>query len=269
MRLFTFICFIMLVSCAERSKHIPQSTSDKNDFMFDTTFNTNTIDTHTHTKIKKWADLTPFFGVYRFSDKILGIGIEIENGGNYELTDSLVRVHQSAAAVIVDSNQQFILKRAVKLNKSILQNDTTRIFNTYCTKGITQSKVIDILYSDNECSNVLIFVLSPIDTSKYGEPLIASKQYFNMIYSNHDLFQQKLLNYHQYLLKQADYIDNITPKLFAYNEQYFFVYDDNFQWHKQKDKDCLFPARRVFQKKGKIVSLKWGSGLDLLGIPCD
>jgi hypothetical protein len=112
--------------------------------------------------------------------------------------------------------------------------------------------------------------LAEIDTTQFGQPLIASKQFLDLKYAPLPAFQKDLLAANAYWSSQADYEDETLPVQFAYNGDYFMVYDDDFRWYYDKSSTCLFPTRRIFKlEEANKVKMHWASGIDLFGIACD
>jgi hypothetical protein len=272
-----FISLLSLAACFNKSGknevgkdadivHINDNIYSFKVFQFDTT---RTIYEKAANSTAQWSKLDDFFPVYQFSDACLGIGIEVGDGGHYELIDKFVNTHRLESDKIVDTLGPFILKQSAALEKAIFGNDTTRFFNIYCTKGRTISRINAVLYNYEECSELLVLALTPIDKAKYGEPLVASKQVFDLAYSPLNGFKEDLSVYEKYLDKYADYRDSLNFIQFAYDSTHIFAFSDDFIWHKKNDKRCWFPSRQVFKKDGAAVKLIWGGALDLFGIGCD
>jgi hypothetical protein len=239
-------------------------------------FKTFQFDTTARNSVKKdrnsvgqWSNLDDFFPVYQFSDARLGIGIEIGDGGHYELTDSFFNKFTQESDPIVDTSGAFILKKSDALGTAIFNNDTTHFFNIYCTKGRTTSRIKAVLYNSGNCSQILVFELMPIDKAKFGEPLMASKQVFDLNYSPFAGFQEDLNIYEKYLGDHSDYQDSMHFVQFAHNNTLFFAFSDDFNWHKKQDNRCLFPSRHIFKKEGRMIKEVWAKALDIFGIPCD
>ena len=238
-------------------------------YQFDTTLYGPNANKGKSKSIQRWSEVDEFFPVFRFSKEHLGIAIEIEDGGNYPFIDSIFWKFIKAEQSEVD-NKLFTFKKSENLETALLKTDTTTSFYVYCTKGVTKSTITEVLYSYDHCYVLLTIGLTDIDTVQFGQPLIASKQFLNLTYSNEPAFQKDLLLYHKFWMSRVDYKDEILPVQFAYNENYFLVYDDDFRWYYDKNSPCLFPTRRIFKlEKGNKVSQLWGNGIDLFGIACD
>jgi hypothetical protein len=273
-----FMSILLMVACSNtpKSQQITQGNNEISSKMDTYHFETFQFDT-THLSVAgksekvvaEWSNLDDFFPVYQLSSKCLGIAIELGDGGHYELTDKLVDENTGETDSEIDTLGTYTLQKSLNLETAIFNNDTTRFFTIYCTKGKTMSQIKRVLYHSGECSAILVLELMPIDKDKYGEPLIASKQVIDFTYTTVNSFQKDLLVYAKYWQTQTDYSDNVTPTQFAYNDTYFLVFYDNFKWYKGGDKDCLFPTREIFKKEGSNVKKVWTQGLDLFGIPCD
>ena len=238
-------------------------------YQFDTTFYASNPYEDKSKRVRRWSEVDEFFPVFRFSTEHLGIAIEIEDGGNYPFIDSIFWKFIKAEQSEVDNNS-FTFKKSKSLEAALLKTDTTTSFYIYCSKGVTRSSITEVLYSYDDCYVLLSIGLTPIDTAQFGQPLIASKQFLELNYSNDPAFQKDLLLYHKFWMSRADYKDEILPIQFAHNEDYFLVYDDDFRWYYDKNSPCLFPTRRIFKlEKGNKVSQLWGNGIDLFGIACD
>jgi hypothetical protein len=273
-KLFITIIVLLSTACSNNgdNQQVIQGNTNETGYNFKTfSFDTvkNNAQKYTKDSFNKWSELADFFPIYRFSNNRLGIGIEIEDGGNYALTDNFLIQNKDYEDRIVDTLSPFILKKSYKLADAIFNNDTTRFFYIYCTKGVTISKIKDVLYNYEECSALLVLELTPINKAKYGEALIASKQLIDLKYTTLNHFQEDLMVYGRFLKDKSDYKDAIMPMQFAYNDAYFFVYNDDFNWQNRTDKKCLFPSRQIFKKEGNRVKRIWAQGLDLFGIGCD
>lgn len=238
-------------------------------YQFDTPLDASNPYEDKSKRVRCWSDVDEFFPVFRFSKEHLGIAIEVYNGGHYPFTDSLFSSFLKRGK-IQEEDESFAFKKSKELAEVFFKNDTTTSFFIYCTKGVTRSAITGILYSYSYCETLLMVELAEIDTTKYGQPLIASKQFLDLKYANLPAFQKDLLTANAYWTSQADYQDEILPLQFAYNADYFLVYDDDFRWYYDKNSPCLFPARRIFKlEKGNRARLRWANGIDLFGIACD
>ena len=219
--------------------------------------------------VQHWTDIDEFFPVFRFSKNHLAISIEIDDGRNYPFIDSLFWKFIKAEQSEVD-NKPFTFKKSKSLEAALLKTDTTTSFYVYCTKGVAKSTITEVLYSYDHCYVLLTIGLTDVDTTQFGQPLIASKQLLELNYSNDPAFQKDLLLYHKFWMSRVDYKDEIRPVQFAHNADYFLVYDDDFRWYYDKNSPCLFPTRRIFKlEEGNKVRMRWASGIDLFGIACD
>ncbi len=272
-KILFFIPILLLNSCSYSSDNQQvKSKNNANEKAYNfTTFSFDTMPLNAENKSKKeihkWSDLNTFFPVYSFTNNCMGIGFEISD--DYELIDNILLQNKSEKDSIAPIKTAFILKKSFKLKDAIFKNDTTKFMYIYCTKGVTISQIKDVLYNYEECFSVLILEIMPINKAKFGEPLIASKQFFDLKYENLPAFQADLAVFDQFLKDKADYKDAIPPKQFAYNDDYFFSYNDNFNWQNKDDNSCLFPTRNIYKKQGNLIKNIWSNSLDLFGIPCD
>lgn len=238
-------------------------------YQFDTTSYVSNPYEDKSKRVRCWSDVDSFFPVFRFSKEHLGIAIEIEDGGHYPYIDSIFWKFVKSDQSKIDNNY-FDFKKSKNLETALLNTDTTTSFYVYCSKGVTKSNITEVLYSYDDCYVLLTIGLTEIDTIQFGQPLIASKQFLDLTYSNEPAFQKDLLLYHKFWMSRVDYKDEILPVQFAYNADYFLAYDDDFRWYSDKNSPCLFPARRVFKlEKGNKVRQLWSNGIDLFGIACD
>jgi hypothetical protein len=238
-------------------------------YQFDTTFYAYNPYEDKSKRVRHWTDVDEFFPVFRFSKEHLGITIEIGDGGNYPFIDSIFWKFVKAEQNEVDNNP-FTFKKSKSLETALLKTDTTSSFYIYCSKGVTRSSITEVLYSYDDCYVLLSVGLTPIDTVQFGQPLIASKQLLELKYTTLPAFQKDLLIDDAYWVSRSDYQDETLPVQFAYNENYFLVYDDDFRWFYDKNSTCLFPTRRIFKlEEGNKVKMRWASGIDLFGIACD
>lgn len=238
-------------------------------YQFDTTLYGPNSKKDKPKRVQHWSDVDEFFPVFRFSKEHLGIAIEIEDGGNHPFIDSIFWKFIKGEQSEVD-NKYLEFKKSTNLETALLKTDTTTSFYVYCTKGVTRSSITEVLYSYDHCYVLLTIGLTDIDTAQFGQPLIASKQFLNLNYSTAPAFQKDLLSYNTYWMSRVDYKDETLPVQFAYNEDYFLVYDDDFRWYYDKNSTCLFPTRRIFKlENGNKVRMNWGKGIDLFSIACD
>ncbi|WP_421797221.1 hypothetical protein [Haliscomenobacter sp.] len=238
-------------------------------YQFDTTFYASNPYEDKSKRVRRWSEVDEFFPVFRFSKEHLGIAIEIEDGGHYPFIDSIFWKFIKAEQSEVD-NDPFTFKKSKSLEAALLKTDTTTSFYVYCSKGVTRSSITEVLYSYDDCYVLLSVGLTPIDTAQFGQPLIASKQLLELKYATVPAFQKDLLIDDAYWVSRSDYQDETLPRQFAYNEDYFLVYDDDFRWYYDKNSTCLFPTRRIFKlEEGNKVKMRWASGIDLFGIACD
>ncbi len=238
-------------------------------YQFDTTFYASNPYEDKSKRVRRWSEVDEFFPVFRFSKEHLGIAIEIGDGGNYPFIDSIFWKFIKAEQNEVDNNP-FTFKKSKSLEAALLKTDTTTSFYIYCSKGVTRSSITEVLYSYDDCYVLLSIGLTPIDTTQFGQPLIASKQLLELKYTTLPAFQKDLLIDDAYWVSRSDYQDETLPRQFAYNADYFLVYDDDFRWYYDKNSTCLFPTRRIFKlEEGNKVRMRWASGIDLFGIACD
>lgn len=274
MKVFLLIFVVCgLFSCSNNKMKHAHATINKEihplteDIVIDTSQSPKTART-----IKKWSDVDDYYGVYRFSKDITGIGFEIDEGTN-SLLDSLIKkINPEIDSVnnILDKTGTYNIFYSNRLSKSILENDTSREFVIYCTRGTTKAKIEKVLYGSTDCTAILILKLSKIDTQLVGNPLIASKKRFDLIYKENRNLQNGLEKYQHIWDKKSDYTDSIVTKQFALNSKLFLAYSDDFRWFATQNKSkCFFPARMVFKLNGKSAKREWVSGLDLFGIACD
>jgi hypothetical protein len=238
-------------------------------YQFDTTFYSSNPYEDKSKRVRQWTEVDEFFPVFRFSKEHLRIAIEIGDGGNYPFIDSIFWKFVKSDQSEIDNNY-FDFKKSKNLETALLKTDTTTSFYVYCTKGVTKSTITEVLYSYDHCYVLLTIGLTDVDTTQFGQPLIASKQLLNLKYSTVPAFQKDLLLDHKFWMSRVDYKDEILPVQFAYNENCFLVYDDDFRWYYDKKSPCLFPARRIFKlEQGNKVRMLWGKGIDLFSIACD
>lgn len=235
-------------------------------FEFDTTTNT---ELPTPKVIERWSEADDYFPVFRLSKDCYGIAFDMEEIGLPTLLDSLFYKRQKEESVVIDSTGPFILYQSKSQQKAVFANDTTRYLYICGTKGATMGRISGVLYNEDECSAVLVLTLAPLDTNAIGEPLIAAKKQWDLTYATVDSFQRDLETYSRYLRDHADYSDKIIARQFAYNDQFFLTYDDDFQWYQGRDTICYFPTRTLFKRNGRSLKRFWAGGLDLFGISCD
>lgn len=227
----------------------------------------------------KWSESEQFYGVYRFTNDIIGIGFDL---GSYDLDgkpksvviDSLyVRSHFMIGNKdeLIDSTGSFNISYSKQFSEAVLKNDASRNFYIYGTRGMTEAKIERVLYVAEDCAAVAILQLSKIDTAKFGQPLIASKIRYNFNYQANPVLQLKADAYSAKINKDADYKDGVPLIQFAHSKEFFLAYADDFRWFDKKDtaSKTLFPHREIFKVKTQPLKPIWTSCLDLFGIPCD
>ncbi len=257
----------MLYGCTQNSSKVASATSDSN-----TIVNSQINKKQTHT----WTNESEFYGVYQFSEKVIGIGFGIDDSPiKQTILDSLYNVGLSKVGAkgddkVVDSTGQFNISFSEKLSRVIVQNDISRVFFIYCEKGLTTASIKKVLYISDDCNKYLILQLSDIDEKTFGHPIIASKTKLDLTYKVNAVLQEKLKTYQREAEKKADYKDNIQAKQFSFDKNRLLAYSDDFLWYKKKGASkCLFPARYVLNYSTPVVTVNWMNCLDLFGIPCD
>lgn len=229
-----------------------------------------------------WTSDNLYYPVYNFSDNVMGLTVELSytHSVQVDLVDSIFNhfvetdsigyfMNQHVNSCIpVDTNGSFKFYRNIKLEKTLLEN-TGKSFYLYCTKGILNRDIEDVVFSLDECaSNIVVFRFDKIDTAKYGQPMFCSKTKLNLIFGNYPTIDNKIEAFHH--TQQYDYTDNVKSVSYANLDSIYFAYSDDFKWNKPGVIDNYFPGRAVYvlRQDGRIYH-KWGLGLDLLGIPCD
>jgi hypothetical protein len=257
----SLLLIVLIFSCSNNKPQTKASVSSsfikRNDFVIDTVFSPEN-----HKSVKHWSDASDYYGVYHFAKKITGIGFDDSwpLHSSFKLDDG----------VLVDTTGNYSIRYSKKLSDFVLNNDTSKIFYIYCTRGTTKATIDKVLYGTTDCTDVLILQLSKIDTLQFGQPVIASKKLFDLTYKTNQKFQNGLARYEAIMKKKADYTDSIPSRQFAYNSKLFFAYSDDFEWFESnEDRKCLFPSRTVYRIVGNSAKAEWADDLDLFGIPCD
>jgi hypothetical protein len=192
-----------------------------------------------------WTSLDKYFQVYAFSDKVMGLTIELgyttttQNAiidsifNRFYKTDTLGNMIN--ACIPIDTNGDFKFYRSQYLDDSLL-NISEKQFYVYCTKGVVQRTIKDVVFSLDECkSNIVVFRFDPIDTSKYGYPIFCSRIKLPLTFGDNISFDKKIATYVSQL--QYDYSDSIQSKTFAYSDTLFCTYSDNFNWNNSHNSD--------------------------------
>lgn len=229
-----------------------------------------------------WTTSDTYFQVYNFSENVMGLTVELGYTQSTEIafidsifeqiatTDSIdyIITQQVSSCIPIDTNGQFRFYRNVKLENNLLAGVDKNFF-VYCTKGIVQQKIKDVVFALDECqSNIVVFRFDKIDTNQYGQPMFCSKTKMNLTFENSSVIDNKIETFHQ--TQQYDYADSLKSVSYAHLDSLYFAYTDDFNWNKPSDIDNYFPGRAIYvlQQDGKIYC-KWALSLDLFGIPCD
>lgn len=229
-----------------------------------------------------WTTSNTYFQVYNFSDTVMGLTVELSYTHSEEntfidsvfdqilTTDSIrdVIFQQVSSCIPIDTNGQFRFYRNIKLENKLLA-DIGKTFFVYCTKGMVQREIKDVVFALNECaSNIVVFRFDKIDTNLYGQPIFCSKTKMNLTFENSSDIHNIIEAFHQ--TQQYDYADSIKSVSYAHLDSLYFAYNDNFNWNKPNDVvDNYFPGRSVYVlRNDKKIYPKWALSLDLLGIPC-
>lgn len=228
---------------------------------------------------RDWTSHDDYFPVYTFTNNVMGLTVELgyttatQNAivdsifNSFYKTDSLGNMVNQC--IPVDTNGSFKFFKSQYLDDSLL-NINSKQFYVYCTKGVVQRTIQDVVFALDECkSNIVVFRFEPIDTHKYGYPIFCSKIQLSLTFGDNSLFDRKVSTYVSQL--QYDYSDTIQSKTFAYSDTLFCTYSDNFNWNYSPNADCLFPSRAIYTKsiQADTIHRQWAYGLDLFGIPCD
>ena len=221
----------------------------------------------------KWYTISDYFSVYKFSDTIIGIGIEIGDGTHYKEIDNLINFEFYHNYSTKRKND---LLNYLNLSLKNIENDHFRRsfseidFNIICQKGIARAKAIDAFIASGECNGMFIIRLTNIDFEKFGEPLIASKKRINLNQAGNLKYDKLLIENYKNEIKNADYFDTIPPKYIGESEGLIFAYSDDFKWYLGESKsNVFFPERIIFKQKNNSLERVWSNCLDLFGIPCD
>jgi len=235
-----------------------------------------------HKSNNDWTSDNLYYPVYNFSDNVMGLTVELSytHSVQVDLVDSIfnhfvetdsigyVMTQHVNSCIAVDTSGSFKFYRNIKLEKTLLEN-TSKSLYLYCTRGVIKRDIKDVVFSLDECaSNIVVFRLDKIDTTKLGQPIFCSKTKLNLNFENSSLIDDKIEAFHQ--TQQYDYTDNVKSVSYANLDSLYFAYSDDFNWNKPGTIDNYFPGRAVYvlRQDGKIYP-KWSLGLDLLGIPCD
>lgn len=229
-----------------------------------------------------WTTSNTYFQVYNFSDTVMGLTVELSYTHSAGIafidsvfdqivtTDSIGYIisQQISSCIPIDTNGQFRFYRNLKLENKLLA-DIGKTFFVYCTKGMVQREIKDVVFALDECaSNIVVFRFDKIDTNQYGQPMFCSKTKMNLTFENSSDIDNKIEAFHQ--TQQYDYADSIKSVSYAHLDSLYFAYTDNFNWNKPSDIDNYFPGRAVYVlRQDEKVYRKWALGLDLFGIPCD
>lgn len=232
--------------------------------------------------VEDWTMADDYFQVYTFSDNVMGLTIELSYTHTVQnafvdsvfihtaQTDSLNYVisQKVNSCIPIETKGQLAFYRNLTLERKLLSG-IDRTFFVYCTNGMIQREIKDVVFSLNECwSNIVVFRFDPIDLKKYGRPLFCSKANLNLTFANKPAIDNKIKAFRT--LQQYDYADSIKSVSFAYRDSLYFAYHDDFSWNREGDIKNLYPGREVYVlDKDKRLYMKWALSLDLFGIPCD
>jgi hypothetical protein len=223
-----------------------------------------------------------YFQVYTFSGKVMGLTIELSYTHAVQnpfvdsvflqtaRTDSLnfVMSEKVNSCELVDRQGQFEFYRNPTL-ESILLSGIDKTFFVYCTNGMIQREIKDVVFSVHECrSNVVVFRFDPIDLKEYGRPLFCSKAKLDLTFVNNPDIDKKIAAFH--ISQEYDYADSIKSVSFAHVDSLHFAYSDDFNSNRKDDIENYYPGRAVYVLgKDGTLSRKWALSLDLFGISCD
>ncbi|AHF18035.1 hypothetical protein NIASO_19165 [Niabella soli DSM 19437] len=238
---------------------------------------------------------TAIFAVYNLSPHIIGIAIELNNfpPNTIDSAFNAIAFRDSAVlftsqpdavapglykpcpdCIVVDTTGPYIIEKNKELEKAIRQKIPNGMY-LYGTNGIKKFRYQDVLYAIDECmSNVVILTVAPQDTAGIGKPLLASYQQLPLHYNKN--YQQIDKSIAQWLKTQPDDYPNmnyVPTKTFADLDSLYFTYTDNFTMtdgDRNNERMYFFPSRTIFKKVANdSLTVFWGAGLDLFGIPCD
>jgi len=237
---------------------------------------------HPNRHAKDWTTSDKYFQVYTFSDNVMGLTVELSYTHSTEsafidsifnkiaTSDSIGNVisQQVHSCLPIDTNGRLRFYRNIKLEDNLL-NGIDKSFFVYCTKGVVQRTVKDVVFALDECrSNIVVFRFDKIDTRKYGQPMICSKTKLNMTFENFPEIDKEIQV--AMLNEKFDYTDSMKTISFAHSDSLYFAYADDFNWNKEGDINNYYPGRAVYVKRNdKKLYRKWALSLDLFGIPCD
>ena len=118
-----------------------------------------------------WTTSNTYFQVYNFSDTVMGLTVGLSYNQSSEIafidsvfdqivaTDSIrdIIFQQVSSCIPIDTNGQFRFYRNLKLENKLLA-DIGKTFFVYCTKGMVQREIKDVVFALNECaSNIVVF----------------------------------------------------------------------------------------------------------------
>lgn len=227
-------------------------------------------------KEKKWSD---FYGIYQFSDDIIGIAMLEGDDNNSEQRLNFEKIDKNYLNELIGNKPKHSLYKDTFVhlfkNKDVTSKYNSLVdssFYVYCTKKVVEVKIQDVLFHANECSTpfVMLKLNSKVfDAAITGIPLFASKRELKNI--EFDSFK-KVKSYFNYNIDICNLWadcqfgnDNGHINLFLKHENYYFGYRNDNDYN---DNNLVEPYRYIISIKDDTIKYHLSSHLDLFGCPC-
>lgn len=172
-----------------------------------------------------------------------------------------------------DTTGQYWLMKSERFEKEVKKYfDYFNVeFYVYGTKGVTKSKVRNVVFGLSECkTNIFAFCFDNNSLKSIGHPVFCSTRFIEINYGKDYSKLEK--NIDSYIASfPSDYSDSINTKILGNTGNFYFLYHDDFLWGSSPEKSkCKFPDRNILLIEGKNILGSFGkSELDLYGIGCD
>ena len=226
-------------------------------------------------KENTWDD---FYGVYQFSNSIIGIALLQSDEENAEQRLDFNKIDENYVYELIDSNNKHSLYKDTFVNlfknKSVTSKYNSLIgssFYIYCSKKVVKVKIEDVLFHYNECSTpfVMLKFNEKIFNTSTGIPLFASKRKLENVEFNSFNKEMAHFNYRTDICNLwVDCLfqnDNGHINLSFKYQDYYFGYRNDANYN---DENFIEPYRYIISIKEDNINYHLSSHLGLLGCPC-
>lgn len=230
----------------------------------------------------RWIQTQTYFPVYLFSENISGITFDMDISNANRIIKQLYEEYISDNLEYDDVEEKMELKNGQltfientarqtfwknrEFSEAVLKNNDLH-FNIICQNKVVNSKIIDVLFTIEECKSTLVILR--IDSKHLkgaGFPLFATSNPEPFEYNKLNTLTNVIWNYDS--ISHFEYRDKMKAQMAGSIGNLCFAYKDDFKWYSDKN-GMDFPSRYILMNSDTGLAYYRSYSIDLFGIPCD